>query len=147
VSFSVITGRPLSPTVDLVGEAGALAGAPYSPVPMETQTTFIALVGARWTPFRPLTVQAQALTTNASGIYLQADFGYTELIRDTTTGTATAGRGVALGTALGWLAVQAHEWGLGFELENHLAVFNGGEGVRDSLSLLALVQLYLPWYR
>jgi len=144
-SLSMMFGFRVSPKVDVVVETGGLVGATYSPDPTRSQSTYIALLGARWAPFRQPYVQIRPQPRGASALYVQADIGYTELLRDTINGTDTAARGLVLGAGVGWLGINAHDWAMGFELEDHVSFLNRSEGVRNSVGLLALWQLYLPW--
>ena len=145
--FGLTAGLRVAPKIDLIGEVGGFEGADYSPDPMLSQSAFTVLLGARWAPFRLPHLQPRPLPRGASALYVQADLGYTELFRDTMNDTNTVARGLVVGAALGWLGYQGHDWAFGLEVNDHIAFFNSGEGIRHSVGLMGVWQLYLPWGR
>ena len=138
-----VIGMRLTAEVDLIAEFGGVYGARYAPDRTLQQATAIGLVGARWSPFRLSHLEPRWFL-GASALYVQADLGYTEFERVSTTEVTTVARGLALGAAVGWLGCQARDWVVGLELSDHLAVFDAGEGVRHSVELTGLLQIYLP---
>jgi hypothetical protein len=138
-----IVGGRLKPKLDLIGEIAVLDAATYSPDPTASQTAFIGQLGVRWAPFRLPYLQPGPSLRGAPALYVQTDLGYTQLLRSTMTEANTVARGFVIGAAVGWLAFQGHDWGLGVELDDHLAFYGSGEGVRNAIGLVFFWQLYI----
>ena len=78
-------------------------------------------------------------------IYIEADLGYASLGRGGMhEESSTVGRGIAAGARLGLVALQGHDWTIGLEAHDHLALLDADEGLRHSFGLHAFVQFFVP---
>ena len=142
-SFRLDPGIRVTETVDAIVHASFDYADTYSPDPSTSQSLFGILVGARWAPWRRPVMESPWLPPGASAIYFQSDLGYTELARDTSTDHTTAARGIAFGGSIGWIWMQG-DWGLGVAADDHVFVLSRNEGIRNTISLTWVLQLYLP---
>ena len=142
----VVLGMRVASKLDLIGEVGVVDQADYSPDPLRSLSTFAVLLGVRWAPFRLAHLQPRFGFAGAAAFYAQADLGYTELWRRSMDDVDTLARGLVVGAAVGWIGCQGTVWAIGLELNDHIAFFNSSEGIRHSVGLMGVLQLYLPLF-
>ncbi len=80
------------------------------------------------------------------GLYLRGDVGYVELDRATDTTSITAARGLNLGASIGLVEYQGPDLAIGVEVGDQVALLDRGEGVRQAISAVVVLQIYLPFF-
>jgi len=99
------------------------------------------VAGVRWHPF------GRAGFTRAPGaaaLYVQAAVGGAELSNSTTM---HANDGIGLDAAIGWAAIEGHDFTISYELRDHFAALGDGDGTRNYISIGVAVDLYLDLLR
>jgi hypothetical protein len=127
---SITMGLRLTEQFDFLFESS------FGPSDVAPALSFI-VAGVRWNPF------GRAGFTRAPGaaaLYVQAGVGGAELSNSTTT---NSNDGIGLDAAIGWAAIQGHDFTISYELRDHFAALGDGDGTRNYISLGMAVDLYL----
>lgn len=141
---SVANGLGITAALDAVVHVGAVGDAPSPADPALAEELFMSLVGVRWAPLGRARVPRR-FGFAPSGFYIEADLGYASLGRGGMhEESSTVGRGIAAGARLGLVALQGHDWTIGLEAHDHLALLDADEGLRHSFGLHAFVQFFVP---
>ena len=118
----------------------AIIGSTPSPVdPMLVEDLLTILTGVRWYPYERPRRESFLVP-----LYIEGDVGYVQLFRQPTMAenTESVGVGIALGARIGSVLLQGHDWGVGLEAHDHIALLSSGEGLRHSFGVQGFFQFF-----
>lgn len=101
------------------------------------------LFGLRWFPFRPRE-EENRFVRRSSELYVKAGLGYATYDLETDAEKHLAS-GLGVEAAVGWLGEGAKDWRVGFELDEHIGIYNAHQGLRQTLAAMFVLQFLVPF--
>jgi len=126
-------GTLVSPTIDFVVSGLGADSSQYSDSKNASSMLLTATGGVRVSPLR-LRRGVEA------GLYVQALAGYASLRKGEDD---IVGNGIAVVPAIGWQSLGGHDWSIGIQASDQLALLNRGVGFRQGLDISIAIDLWL----